>query len=527
MDESFSSAAQRLVGRARWLARELGLASTGTRELFSALLDDLQSEAGEIFRGASIQVDALRSHFPIVSDSSQNDERTGATPLPPWDEHARSVLLRAQEIAVRYTRWESTTSQEILIAILEDPGELSPLLKSAGLDASRIVREFHRRREPSVIGVAEADLDWPAAPTENIDIGRILDANANRAREGLRVVEEYARLLLGHTSITTVLKEARHQLHEIMARFPITHLVAARDMESDVGMELSTPNEQSRPDLASVATANIKRVQEALRTIEEYGKRIDAATAQSARRLRYGMYAMERQLFAAECANARLAGANLYWLCDPWACQGSVEWTLREALDGGVQVVQLRDKQSTDRERLDLAHRIREWTLERGAVFIVNDRPDIAHLARADGVHLGQDDLSVREARRIVGPDLLIGVSTHDERQFQNALAAGADYIGVGPVFPSHTKAFDFYPGLAFIERVCPTSPIPAFAIGGIKPSNVDSVLAAGARRVAVGHAIASAVDPHSVARQLSKRLSSVDLTTTNHPQPSGSDQRV
>lgn len=514
MDESFSNAAQRLLAQARRLARDIGNPSAGVREILAALLDDAESEAADLLRGVPFQKSVLQSQLPRMA-APLDDDSLDAIPLPPWDEPARSVVRRAQEIAVRFSRLEPTTSREILVAILEEPRELAPLLTGAGLDAARIVREFHRQREPAMIRVTQADLLWHPGSHEQIDIGRILDANANRAREGLRVVEEYARFVLGQSEIAGRLKGVRHELRDLMAHFPAEHLLTARDIDSDVGKGLSTAQEGSRPDLASVATANIKRAQEALRAIEEYGKRLDASSADSARRLRYETYAIERLLFTSRRAHDRLAGASLYWLCDPWACHGSVEWTLREALEGGVHVVQLRDKPSTDRERLDLARRIREWTLERGAIFIVNDRPDIAYLSRADGVHVGQDDLSIRDVRRIVGPDLLVGVSTHDPRQLHAALAAGADYIGVGPVFASHTKSFEFYPGLDFVQFASRTATVPAFAIGGISLSNIDHVIEAGATRIAVGHAICSAEDPRQVSRQFRDRLAPVQVPSS------------
>lgn len=141
------------------------------------------------------------------------------------------------------------------------------------------------------------------------------------------------------------------------------------------------------------------------------------------------------------------------------------------------------------------------------ALFIVNDRPDIARLVGADGVHLGQDDLPVADARRIVGPDTLIGVSTHSVAQVRKAVLDGADYLGVGPTFPSRTKAFDAFPGLAFVREAAAETSLPAFALGGIGPDNVQDVVAAGLRRVAVSSTIAAADDPEAVARVLRAAL--------------------
>ena len=141
-------------------------------------------------------------------------------------------------------------------------------------------------------------------------------------------------------------------------------------------------------------------------------------------------------------------------------------------------------------------------------LFVVNDRPDIARLCEADGVHLGQDDVTVKDARRVAGPDMLIGVSTHSIEQLRAAILDGADYVGIGPTFPSKTKAFDHFPGLDFVRAAVAETSLPAFALGGIGPANVGQVVAAGGRRVAVSGAICAADDPEQAARLLKAALS-------------------
>jgi thiamine-phosphate pyrophosphorylase len=138
---------------------------------------------------------------------------------------------------------------------------------------------------------------------------------------------------------------------------------------------------------------------------------------------------------------------------------------------------------------------------------VVNDRPDIAVLADADGVHLGQDDLRVKDARAIVGPRRLIGVSTHSIEQARAAVLDGANYLGVGPTFPSRTKSFDAFPGLDFVRQVAAEIRLPAFAIGGIEATNVGEVVAAGLRRVAVGSAVMGDAKPRAAVAALRERL--------------------
>ena len=152
-------------------------------------------------------------------------------------------------------------------------------------------------------------------------------------------------------------------------------------------------------------------------------------------------------------------------------------------ISAGVAIIQLRDKRLDDRELLArgrlLAALIGEAPPPARTLWIMNDRPDLAALAGSGGVHLGQEDVAVKDARRIVRPDRLVGVSTHSLEQARQAVLDGADYIGVGPTFPSETKQFDRLPGLELLRAVAAEIRLPAFAIGGISPQNLPQVLAA------------------------------------------------
>src|SRR5262249_42746559 len=150
------------------------------------------------------------------------------------------------------------------------------------------------------------------------------------------------------------------------------------------------------------------------------------------------------------------------------SCRHGLTRTVTEALAGGAQVIQLREKNICDRELLEEASELRRLTREAGAIFIVNDRPDIARLSGADGVHVGQDDLPVSDARRLLGPDAFIGVSTHNLVQVRQAVLDGASYLGVGPTFQSATKQFDRLAGLEFVRQAVVETSLPAFVLGGV-----------------------------------------------------------
>jgi thiamine-phosphate pyrophosphorylase len=337
---------------------------------------------------------------------------------------------------------------------------------------------------------------------------RILDAAANRATEGLRVVEDYLRFVLDDRHLTSLAKQLRHDLAAATAGIPRIDRHAARDTRSDVGTSLSTPDESRRADLAAVAAASFKRVEQAQRSLEEFSKLIDPSLAAEFESLRYETYTLERAADVTADSLRRLEGARLYVLIDGRSSLAEFESLVQSLMAAGVDLIQLREQRLDDRQLLARARRLRDITSGTETLFVMNDRADLALLARADGVHVGQTELTVKEARTVVGPKPLIGVSTHSLEQARRAVLDGANYIGVGPTFPSDTKQFEHFPGLGLLTEVAAEIRLPAFAIGGIVVENVHEVLATGIRRVAVSGAILSAVDPAAAVREIRGRVS-------------------
>jgi thiamine-phosphate pyrophosphorylase len=182
---------------------------------------------------------------------------------------------------------------------------------------------------------------------------------------------------------------------------------------------------------------------------------------------------------------------------------------MEEALRGGVDIMQLRDKTSSKRLILEKAKALRELTQRYGALFIVNDHIDIAIASEADGVHLGQDDLPLEEARRILGADKIIGISTHRIEEAREAEQGGADYIGVGPVYPTKTKTDVVAPvTLSYVRQAASEIRIPFVAIGGIKLHNVDEVLEAGATRICAVSEIVGSTDVVGMCQAFLQRMS-------------------
>lgn len=350
---------------------------------------------------------------------------------------------------------------------------------------------------------------------------RILDANCNRAGEGLRTVEDFYRFAANRVDFSKPLKELRHDLTAAVRLLDRGRLLVHRDSSHDVGAAVSTAAEYARVDAATVVEAASHRVQQAFRSLEEFGKLVSKPFAERIESLRYRAYDLFRDIelqLIADRRACRFAAARLYVLID---CRLPLKDFIDRATavsEAGVDVLQVRDKDRTTAELIRYVDELMKAVDPAKTQIIVNDRADIA-AAVGTGVHLGQDDLDLERARRLLGPSLSIGLSTHDIEQARQAERIGADYIGCGPTFPSSTKAFDAFAGIDFLRAVAAAIRCPAFAIGGISSARLDEVLAAGIQRVAVSHAIWQAANPAIAAAEFAARLKAVSLA----PSPAAS----
>jgi thiamine-phosphate pyrophosphorylase len=340
------------------------------------------------------------------------------------------------------------------------------------------------------------------------DIHRILDANANRAREALRVMEEYVRFVQNDPAGNALLKQCRHDLAEAMKLFNADDLLTARDTPGDVGTQITTSSETRRSTTEDVFTASAKRLTEALRALEEYGKLVSTDAAARFEALRYRAYDIEQRVRLRGDRSARFARVCLYVIITESLCTADWLTTATRVLAGGADCLQLREKDLDDGELLARARQLTALCREHGAMFIMNDRPDLARLAGADGVHVGQTDMSVADARRILGPDRLIGVSTHNPAQLADALTAAPDYVAVGPMYDSATKPQPHVPGPDLLQQALARTEIPIVAIGGITPARAGDLAAIGATCLCICSAVISQKDPEQAARSLKKQMS-------------------
>ncbi len=330
---------------------------------------------------------------------------------------------------------------------------------------------------------------------------RIIDANLNRATEGLRVIEEIARFILSDAELSARLKTIRHELQKFFD-VEYDNLLDSRDTLNDVGCNIINPDKKESLD--SIFKANFKRVEEAFRVLNQYASLDDS--------YRYRIYTIEKEMrskLKLDYKKIFLNDKKLYLVTNSDNFESDEIFLDRVALSikSGVDIVQLREKNTTSKRFIYLAQRIRELTSHFGAAFIVNDRVDIAKISNADGVHLGQDDIPVSYAREILGDNAIIGVSTHCPEHAKKAITDGADYIGVGPVFKTPTKPSKDPVGLEYVKWAADNVNIPFFAIGSIDTANIKEVVQAGAKRVAVIRAIMYADDIESNCKILKSAL--------------------
>ncbi|MHC4875551.1 MAG: thiamine phosphate synthase [Planctomycetota bacterium] len=551
-EHSLTAGAQRAITRAEELVRAWAHAELLPAHLLWALLLD-ESEAFELLTSAGLTLDELKlsdiwnGQYPAELEGTATAEIESDPPVAGGDLHGEQdddvaraladavtaalseavgecsrpkespewqrVLLSARGSAARSSNPSEVSTTHLLTSLIDEPTSVAELLDRFEIQGAL---NSHTPSDAGTVATPVAvsfEIDWNADRVDRTATWRILDASANRLREGLRVVEDYVRFILDDTHLSCLIKNCRHRLRAILEPLSQHELIASRDTRGDVGTTIQTAAEGTRGTPRSVAVASLKRAQEAARTLEEYSKLldhspgIDASLSLQLESLRYDLYTLEKAVLTTAASQHTLAERRLYLLLTTGLCRGDYETTLREAISGGVGIVQIREKELPDRDLIALARRVRDITRETDTLLVINDRPDLAVLCDADGVHVGQEELSVRDVRRVIGPDRLVGVSTHSIDQARQAVLDGADYLGVGPVFPSHTKSFTDFAGLDFVRSVADDIALPWYAIGGITASNLPQVVAAGARRAAVCGAILTAESPRATSGYLADEL--------------------
>jgi len=336
------------------------------------------------------------------------------------------------------------------------------------------------------------------------DILRILDANINRTGEGLRVLEEFSRLSLNDAGITQKLKNLRHKLLNTGTDFQ-KRLLWARNAAEDVGSAMDVPGDSKMRNASEAVIANSRRVQESLRVMEELSKSPGVALdSENYRQGRFELYTIEKEILGGLARQEVLKKiTGLYVIIDTeWLKGRRPEDITRQAIKGGAKVIQLRCKNSNVRDFFSIAVNLRAICFEKGIPFIINDNLAVALACKADGLHIGQEDLPAKIARQLIPVNMVLGVSARTLPEARTALTDGADYLGVGAVFSTATKDSSAI-GLKLLEEIIKSTELPIVAIGGINKGNIASVMKSEAAAAAVISAVLGAENVEEAAKEL------------------------
>ena len=344
---------------------------------------------------------------------------------------------------------------------------------------------------------------------------RLIDANLNRAREAVRVVEDQIRFGLDDAAAYKTLREIRLGLGAGAALLGVEQsaLLAARRSSHDVGREAAHRKTKNSPTTTAteIVARNFARLQEALRSLEETARAVRPAASAKFQSWRFAAYDLQQSVVLALTRRSLLADKRLYaLLTEEFAPLGAVR-TARALLKGGVDIIQIREKEMGTADFVAHAKKIVALCRKFGAVSIVNDRVDVALAAGADGVHLGAEDMAVADARAIMGADKIIGASSRSLAMARRAVAAGADYVAIGPARHSGVATNKKPIAESTLRAVVRNINVPVFAIGGIDAKNLAAVVKSGARRVAACTALTAAGDPAAAARVFLRKLSKKD----------------
>jgi thiamine-phosphate pyrophosphorylase len=340
---------------------------------------------------------------------------------------------------------------------------------------------------------------------------RIIDANFNRAREAIRVIEDYCRFALNCAPLSSRAKELRHQLSSAIACLGDERLLANRDTAGDVGIGQKPEVTPGRANLKDTLTAACKRLPEALRVLAETIRPDNPAAAEQIEQVRYAGYTLEKDVALFADTQARFSRVRLYVLINS-NLPADIFTLVGRCIEGSVDCLQLRAKGIDDNTHLAMATEFVKICKGAGVLSIINDRVDIAAASGADGVHLGQNDLPVEQARKLQLTPLILGKSTHSTTQLKSAVAELPTYISLGPVFATPTKPKAETVGLDYIKEALPIlseTGIQHVAIGGINVENIGTVLQSGAKTIAVSSAVTNSTDPEAICKKLKQKITS------------------
>ncbi len=335
----------------------------------------------------------------------------------------------------------------------------------------------------------------------------MLDAQLNRAVEGIRVLEDFARFEGNNRELSATMRDLRHRLR-ILFKDKDSHFLAARESQKDVGIVTSaTTKNDIRKDFSDIIPANFRRAQEATRGVEESAKALGLyEQGKEVEKIRFALYVEQKKY---ESCFIPSFPSGVYGITDEKFSNGrDALFQVKEMCRAGIPIIQYREKYREMRYKFNMAKEIRKVTYDYGTKLIIDDHVDIALAVDADGVHIGQEDIPALEVRQLLGPRKMIGLSTHAMHQLTEASTLPIDYVGVGPIYSTQTKVNVCAPvGLSYLEEAVAANLKPFVAIGGIKEANLEAVLERGAKTVCLVTEIIGADNIYEVAKRLHERV--------------------
>ncbi len=330
---------------------------------------------------------------------------------------------------------------------------------------------------------------------------RIIDANFNRTREGLRVIEDGIRFYLENEEIFKKIKDFRHKfIKEVIKNFPIVFLHKTRESSYDIGKNYDV---KEKENIKKIIEKNCLRVEEGLRAIEEYSKCIDGKISSIFHDLRFEFYNLEKQITTL-ISRKKILLPFVYAIINLEDNKNIFSIT-EEIIKGKVDIIQLRYKGENIKYFLDIAKKLKKIIPDE-IIYIINDRVDICEIVDADGVHLGDRDISVEDARKVI-PDKIIGVSTNSLEEVLKYKENDIDYLAIGAIYPSPTKKGRKVVGSKIIKEIKKKIKCPIVAIGGINKENVNEVIKEGADGVALISSIEKAKNKEEYLKQIKKKV--------------------
>ncbi len=338
---------------------------------------------------------------------------------------------------------------------------------------------------------------------------RIIDANFNRAREAMRVIEELCRFALNSGPLAERAKQIRHELSSAIGRLDASRLISSRDTLGDVGVGRTVDNQLVRGELRDCFTAGCKRLTEALRVLAEMTQTLDRSVAETVEKLRYAAYTLEKDIVLFSDTSEKYKSVELYIIITS-NLPAEVISLAYKCVAGGADCIQLRAKDIEDDKLFAIAVEFARICKEAGVLSIINDRVDVAAASGADGVHFGQNDLPIEQARKLQLTPLITGKSTHSPKQLRAACEERPTYAALGPVFATATKPTAPAVGLDYVRQakeILEGTGIGNVAVGGITLGNVEDVLEVGADAIAVCAAVTKARDPAKACHALKEKI--------------------